>query len=848
MADFNRHLRKNKILVFFTIFAFLYISCFTSCSKSGEKERTEVARGADNAAKAAATAGKGQAIAALQTAEESGKDRPASQEDLKKATEKLEAYFQALEDAAKAMPRDTFDPQAVLEKIGKDYAALFLWVQKNTSFIPYQGVLRGPVGVLMERRGNSLDRALLLYEMLRLAGYEVKLARGKLSEEQAKNILAKQRELNEEENLPQAKMSANEMGEIIQPYVDKYQLDKNRILQAVNKNRAGKDDLFEKVRTRVSDQTRRITQSLEDSNIKSGMGKGGRDRYSLFQDHWWVQMKQDEGWLDLDVSVDQPTPGKKLVAADETVALQDLPEDLYHRIIIRLMVEQSTESGLQESVVLEIPLKAVDLIGKQLILRHIPMNWPQEGSLLNEDDPIGKIKNLASNEKEWLPVLVIGSEEIAQSSFLDSGEINKNPGRKRRAAGPGGLVGGMFNALAGGAGEKKPEKLSCLTAEWIEYDILSPGFPANRIRRQVFDLIGPSARLGHRKADPEAIESRRLERALALLGETEIAAIVGRLSSDFLARMLADKLIVNKEILISLLCSKNLYSPSQINEAIEKIVPFPGLEYSLAMVRDMGSRHRAAIFLSQPNILAFHKYPRLDPNGEVSFCQALDIVNNEISLVPETKNPLLVALEQGVLDTNWEAFLLDPCGKAENTAQIFAELDSRKVEWRLLRDINDPGLKNLGLSPDALARIGQELSEGYIVFAPKISRAAGGYPQVGWWRMNPLTGNILGIGERGWGQGTTEYVKIIRAVLKFIMPALVCGIIKGHQAGKPGATTGQQVEAVVIIISCIAGGGLSMVGMVLPNLAVGQVLQLIGDIISYSLSGYSVITYFVGEG
>jgi hypothetical protein len=847
MADFNCHLKKSKILVFFTIFAFLYMSCFTSCSKSGKKEKEEVARVAENAAKAAATAGKGLAIAELQSAKESGKERPVSQDDLKKATEKLEAYFQALEEAAKAMPRDKFDPQAILEKIGKDYAALFLWVQRNTSFIPYQGVLRGPVGVLMERRGNSLDRALLLYEILRLAGYEVKLARGKLSEDQAKNILATGRELAEKEILPQTKISANDMGEIIRPYVNKYQLDKNRILQVVNRYRADKDDLFEKIRTRVSDQTRRITQFLEESDIKSGLGKDS-SRYSLIQDHWWVQMKQDEGWLDLDVSVDQPTPGKKLVAADEKVASQDLPEDLYHRIIIRVMVEQSTESGLSESVVLEIPLKARDLIGKQIILRHIPMNWPQEGSLFNEDDPIGKIKNLAANEKEWLPVFVIGSEEIAQSSFLDTGEVNKNPGRKRRAAGPGGLAGGMFNALAGGEGEKKTEKSSCLTAEWIEYEIISPGFPANRIRRQVFDLLGPNARLGNQKADPETVESRRLERALTLLGETEIAAIVCRLSTDFLAWTLADKLIANKEILMSLLCSSNLYSPSQINEAIEKIIPFPGLEYSLAMVRDMGSLHRAAIFLSQPNILAFHKYPRLDPNGEVSFCQALDIVNNEISLVPETKNPLFVALEQGVLDTNSEAFLLDPCGKAENTAQIFAELDSKKVEWRLLNDINDPELKNLGLSPDVLARIGQELSEGYVVFAPRIGRGGGSSPPVGWWRVNPLTGNILGIGERGWGQGSTEYVKIIRAVLKMIMPAILCGIIKGHQAGKPGATGGQQAEAIIIIMSCIAGGGLSMVGMLLPNLALGQILQLIGDIISYSLSGYSVITYFIDEG
>ena len=42
------------------------------------------------------------------------------------------------------MPRDTFDPQAVLEIAGRDPQALAEWVRKNTTWAPYQGALRGP--------------------------------------------------------------------------------------------------------------------------------------------------------------------------------------------------------------------------------------------------------------------------------------------------------------------------------------------------------------------------------------------------------------------------------------------------------------------------------------------------------------------------------------------------------------------------------------------------------------------------------------------------------------------------------------------------------------------------------
>ena len=71
--------------------------------------------------------------------------------------------------AEKEIPRDTFDPQAIIDKVGKDPNKLFEWVRDNTYWVPYRGMLRGHVGVLMDRVGSSLDRSLLLAELLRRA-------------------------------------------------------------------------------------------------------------------------------------------------------------------------------------------------------------------------------------------------------------------------------------------------------------------------------------------------------------------------------------------------------------------------------------------------------------------------------------------------------------------------------------------------------------------------------------------------------------------------------------------------------------------------------------------------------
>ena len=61
------------------------------------------------------------------------------------------------------------------------------------------------------------------------------------------------------------------------------------------------------------------------------------------------------------------------------------------------------------------------------------------------------------------------------------------------------------DAQAGGSPEKKPAGV--LTAEWIEYEIHVPGRPALKIRRDVFDLIGPAQRAGDMKT---ALSSRMM--------------------------------------------------------------------------------------------------------------------------------------------------------------------------------------------------------------------------------------------------------------------------------------------------------------------------------------------------
>src|SRR5437879_6310605 len=128
---------------------------------------------------------------AQEAAKEAKKELTA--EDLKKMADEMERAFKALEAAEKEIPRDTFDPKAIVDKVGRDPVKLFEWVRDNTYWVPYQGCLRGHIGVPMDRLGSSLDRSLLLAELLRVAGHKVRLAHAGLTETQAKELLPKLR-------------------------------------------------------------------------------------------------------------------------------------------------------------------------------------------------------------------------------------------------------------------------------------------------------------------------------------------------------------------------------------------------------------------------------------------------------------------------------------------------------------------------------------------------------------------------------------------------------------------------------------------------------------------------------
>ena len=106
---------------------------------------------------------------------------------------------------------------------------------------------------------------------------------------------------------------------------------------------------------------------------------------------------------------------------------------------------------------------------------------------------------------------------------------------------------------------------------------------------------------------------------------------------------------------------------------------------------------------------------------------------------------------QGVWDTNLEALL---GGMKGNAGVAF----NRPGVWRVLESASDLSVTALTGSARALAA--HELERGALVVAPDATVVDG---MDAWWRIDPATGDALGIGPLGWGQGV-DYATHLSAI------------------------------------------------------------------------------------
>ncbi len=728
----------------------------------------------------------------------------------------LASSLRALQDGERTAPRDHWDPAYVEAQLGNDPARTFAWVRDHTYWIPYHGILRGPVGVLMDRQGDSLDRALLLATMLKDEGQTVRLAHRTIAAGQAPALAgaalsARLQRLGIASNpgtpgSPTSILAAN------------YQLDAAAIDRTLQTERRAAIQTGATLESRLADQAKRLSAAI--GLPADAGGKRNLDAaLAAFQDHWWVQTQQGTAWRDWDFVKTTPA-----AAPDRTVDPANPPADLYHQITLRVVAEKWLAGTTSEKVILEHAWHPSATIGQPISLAFAARGWPKTfpdaGRTVDQS-----LRAFAAGQREWTPVLSIGADRVQQSAVTAGGDLTMSTSgndalavAKNATRGLGAAIDDVFGSSPKAAATTQPSQLS---AVWIEYQIDSPGAAAQRIRRDVFDLLGPAARAAKPATGFKMDDAATLTRGLAMLMNTDILPVVSELSPQYVNHLAAQNLLANQSLLGDALANRLGDDFATAQSVAGKIVSGPGNLYRLALSRFALNQMTGWVFVDRPDIFTRHQGFRLS-GQKLSASDATDIVSAAVGVDPFLPSPFSIRLAQGVFDTNAEAIVTSDRPSPGSIAWAY----DAAHDWVALTSPADPALTTLALPSDVKQRIGNALAAGRIVVAPKAPVLAGNGTFVGWWQIDKETGETLGMGESGWGQSVAEFVVLLAVAASegFLVSWLACNLMGGSnctRAGLLGAAFGMASVGLGIGIGAAFGGAISTAGEAGGGLAGG---------------------------
>jgi len=644
----------------------------------------------------------------------------------------LEQSLRAIAEGERAAARDRWDPAYLVEQLGRNPDTLRGWVQEHTSWVPYRGVLRGPVGVLMDRQGNSLDRALLLATLLERAGHRVRLARGELSESQARALLRPlvrgRVALGRSASVPAVADWRNQL----RLAVGGYQRDSARIARSIEARLDSAMGMLATLDARTEEQTARLRALLPPPRSSDSGAEPEDSAIAELRDHWWVQRDENGRWLDLDV-MGVAAQGADELIPQATYAPAGLDSTLYQRVIVRLVTERVSGGTLLEQRSLEREIRPSTALDKPAVLIILPAGW-QPGLTAAASDPSASFRKAALEEREWRAMLTVGGDATEAVITLGRGAstVTGNP------------FGGLGRGIAGAVDQDSDD----LSAAWLEYELLVPGRPTRIIRRQLFDLVGPAARALRHPVRLELTEDKRLERSLALTRTTEILPLGAAVAPEFLLHLTANAALANRNFLRAAEPPAAQSLAEDMDRFAESVAAAPSHLYTLAAVR-MSADPDAEVFLDQPNVLSRHAFLALRRGGIVRV-EATDIVANDVAPAPGVSEPAETRRRQGVRDTNAEALLYAAQPVVGSVADAFA----RHARWLTITAPDDPLLRNL--PADIRQRMVDDLAQGYLLVAPASLAGATRPEVVGWWRTDPHTGQTLGISGTGWGSTLAE--------------------------------------------------------------------------------------------
>ena len=139
--------------------------------------------------------------------------------------------------------------------------------------------------------------------------------------------------------------------------------------------------------------------------------------------------------------------------------------------------------------------------------------------------------------------------------------------------------------------------------------------------------------------------------------------------------------------------------------------------------------------------------------------ERVDVIRNARRVFSVKDGKVAPAPEEAVRIGAWETFAeraaLRQASPPVGALTAIRQAADVNIPLRFLKPGDQAVLVGLPHSDATRASVQRDLAAGYVVILPE--RPAEPGARTGWWRVNPATGETLGIGTGGYGDAIVEY-------------------------------------------------------------------------------------------
>jgi transglutaminase-like putative cysteine protease len=721
---------------------------------------------------------------------------PQGEAGYKVVSERLKRIYAALDVVNSKIDRSLFEIDALADRLGSDPATIFHFVRDEIRYEPYVGVLRGPLGTLLCRAGNSLDRSLLLAALLQKAGLTTQIASGTVNSQQAQTLV--NRLFEPVRPVPQAVPSIAALA----PEVSKAMgVDQAKLLQLSDQMQQYGQKQNKQLMDYVDSESAYLSDLLSKAGVDAGVVTPNDQLVAEATQHYWVQYQNASGqWIDLDSAFTDAEPGKANTQVTNTFAPDAVPEELYHHLRVTLtlrvaQVNDGQDGQTTDTVLLDQELRVAEQQGKDIIVANVPDPMPDFMKAA------GTLGDALAATKGFQTVFQAGDKATTGKYFdLNGRTFDQLPTAEGAVVNNASPIGGAFGGLTGNAGGAlggaQQMSTTRIVGQWVEYQLSSPvssgGSPS--VRNFHRDIIAPSVVEGWSASDPDNphVTRTKLEKHILrsrLFWSAELLPVTGSITVDYPGYLTLKSFSESRAAVDALAKTEFGGSGSGNPASTSSRPPVTNLLLAEGATQLANNLVRARFpilksYFGQSGLVAYERATggtsdRLySQQGYDIVAFSRRIVGNEARTTGEaSRNASRLHILTGVIATRLEwALIAKEFGGTTgtpsfNATRVFAAAKEGGVSEVVLKPGTD-GLKKLtsiSVPESVKAELSATLATGNDVVVPVRPVLLDRRQQVAWWRLEPASGQVIGVMPGGRGQDMTEYMQQLWSVISGVM-------------------------------------------------------------------------------